>query len=134
MSLPEIDVAVAIIRNAQGQVLVNQRQTDKEHAGYWEFPGGKFESGESPSQALIRECKEELGISVMGDAPLMELSHAYPNKNVRLHVRVVSDFKGAVRALEGQKLHWLTLTESDNLKLLPADIPILKALAKHAVK
>ena len=111
MSLHEIDVAVAIIRNAHGQVLVNQRQTDKEHAGYWEFPGGKFESGESPSQALIRECKEELGISVMGDAPLMELSHTYPSKKVRLHVRVVREFQGDVRPLEGQKLKWLTLSE-----------------------
>lgn len=134
MSLPEIDVAVAIIHNAQGHVLVNQRQSDKEHAGYWEFPGGKFEQGESASQALIRECKEELGIAVIGDAPLLELSHTYPGKKVRLHVRVVNEFQGLVRPLEGQKLMWLTLSELTNLKLLPADLPILEALAKQAVK
>ena len=131
MSLPEIDVAVAIIRNAHGQVLVNQRQTDKEHAGYWEFPGGKFEQGETPSQALIRECREELGIEVLGDAPFMELSHTYPGKNVRLHVRVVSEFNGKVRPLEGQKLQWLTLPELNKLNLLPADLPILNALANY---
>ena len=59
-----IDVAVAIIIDSQNRILVNQRTCDREHAGQWEFPGGKFEKSELISQALVRECQEELGITI----------------------------------------------------------------------
>jgi len=126
-----IDVAVAIIINAQQQILVNQRQSDKEHAGQWEFPGGKFEENEDVSLALIRECQEELGIKISSHSPLLVLTHNYPRKTVRLHVRTVNNYIGQPNSLEQQKLAWHSLDELYNINLLPADLPILHALEAY---
>jgi len=134
MSTAEIDVAVAIIRDSQNQILVNQRQADKEHAGFWEFPGGKFALGENASEALKRECMEELGIEVLSDTALLELVHTYPNKRVRLHVRWVVNYRNIPSALESQKLAWLSLSQLYELNLLPADQPILKALEQYLIE
>ncbi len=125
-----IDVAVAIIIDSENKILVNQRTSDREHAGQWEFPGGKFEKGESINQALIRECKEELGINVNEHVALMVLEHAYPKKTVRLDVQVVQAYTGKVLGLENQKLAWHSLSELYQIDLLPADLPILHALEK----
>lgn len=123
-----IDVAVAIIIDSQHKILVNQRTSDKEHAGQWEFPGGKFEKGETVSQALVRECKEELGIIIQEHKPLLVLTHAYPDKIVKLDVQIVHSYIGKVAGLENQKLAWHSLQELHKINLLPADMPILKAL------
>ena len=125
-----IDVAVAIIIDSDKKVLVNQRNSDKEHAGQWEFPGGKFEKGESVGQALVRECQEELGILVQEYESLIVLEHAYPSKTVRLDVQLVKEYVGMVSGLENQKLAWHSLTELYQINLLPADLPILHALEK----
>lgn len=125
-----IDVAVAIIIDSENKILVNQRTSDREHAGQWEFPGGKFEKGESINKALIRECKEELGINVNEHVALMVLEHAYPKKTVRLDVQVVQAYTGKVLGLENQKLAWHSLSELYQIDLLPADLPILHALEK----
>ena len=126
-----IDVAVAIIRDDQGRILVNERQANKEHAGHWEFPGGKFDDAESVSQALYRECKEELGIDVLEEQAFLEYTHAYPSKTVRLHVRLVSHYENEPESKESQKLAWMSLSELKSLKLLLAgDQAILMALEK----
>ena len=131
MSQNIIDVAVAIIRDSSGRVLVNERQANKEHAGHWEFPGGKFNGDESASAALQRECKEELGIDVLEDQSLLVLTHAYPDKTVCLHVRLVKSYENNPDSLEGQKLAWMSLEELKTLDLLlEADQPIIKALDK----
>ena len=123
-----IDVAVAIIMDSQHKILVNQRTHDKEHAGQWEFPGGKFETGETVNQALVRECKEELGITVQKHEPLVVLQHVYPNKTVRLDVQIVNLYTGKAISLENQKLAWHSLADLYHIDLLPADLPILQAL------
>ena len=125
-----IDVAVAIIIDSQNRILVNQRTCDREHAGQWEFPGGKFEKSELISQALVRECQEELGITIQEHVSLIVLEHAYPNKTVRLDVQLVKSYEGKVLGLENQKLAWHSLTELYEINLLPADLPILQALEK----
>ena len=130
MTVKVIDVAVAIIMNSQRKILVNQRTSDKEHAGQWEFPGGKFEKGETVSQALVRECNEELGIAIQKHEPLLVLRHAYPNKTVRLDVQIVSTYLGEASGLENQKIAWYSLQELYSIDLLPADMPILQALEK----
>lgn len=123
-----IDVAVAIIIDSQDRVLVNQRTSDREHAGEWEFPGGKIEKGESVSQALVRECQEELGVTIQEHVPLLVLEHAYPKKTVKLDVQIVKSYTGKVVGLEHQKLAWHSLHELYEINLLPADLPILHAL------
>ncbi|MBT8141064.1 MAG: 8-oxo-dGTP diphosphatase MutT [Gammaproteobacteria bacterium] len=129
MSETAIDVAVAVIRDAAGRILVNKRQIDKEHPGMWEFPGGKFDPHETPEQALYRECEEELGIRVKAAQELICLSHEYPKKTVCLHVFVVSEYLNIPQALEQQEMAWKTLNELMVFEgLLQADRPILEKL------
>ena len=123
-----IDVAVAVIIDSEQRILVSQRTSNREHAGLWEFPGGKFEKGESISQALVRECQEELGITIKEHVPLMVLKHSYPKKIVKLDVQIVMSYVGDVSGLENQNLAWHSLPELHEINLLPADLPILHAL------
>jgi len=122
-----LDVAVAIIKNSEGQVLINEH-LDPSHYGHWEFPGGKFETGESPIEALVRECREEIGINVTKSNALITFSYQYPNKTVRLHVFEVIEYKGLVQALENQKINWVLPENLDQQNMLPADVTIVKAL------
>ena len=80
---PRIDVAVAVVFNAAGQVLWGCRPEGKPYAGYWEFPGGKVESGEAIIDALKREFVEELGVQVMSAEPWCGVEHVYPHAHVR---------------------------------------------------
>jgi 8-oxo-dGTP diphosphatase len=97
-------------------------------AGYWEFPGGKFEPGESASEALYRELEEELGVVVENSEPLIELVHHYPERSVRLHVRIVRQWLGEPKSLDQQALAWAPASRLTDWDLLPADAPIVKAL------
>ncbi|MGA8259060.1 MAG: Nudix family hydrolase [Arenicellales bacterium] len=123
-----IEVAVGVVYDARGRVLVNQRQAGKAFAGQWEFPGGKIETGESPPGALARELAEELGINVERQRPLICLSHRYENLRVRLHVNEVLAYGGVPRALEGQNLRWIEPEGLRKLDLLAADAPIVRAI------
>ena len=124
----EVHVLVGILEDGDGRVLVNQRRPGTHMAGFWEFPGGKRARGESRRTALERELAEELGIDVLDASPLIELSHAYPEKRVRLDVWVVARYAGEPRGLEGQPLKWVPVEELLDVGLLPADAPIVQAL------
>lgn len=128
MTATEVNVAVAILRDKRGRVLVNQRQAGKEHAGQWEFPGGKFDGNETASEALRRECMEELGIEVLQDIPFIQFSHSYATKKIRLHVRMVNKYQHQPFAQEGQPLEWVSITKLNTLNILPADKVIIDAL------
>jgi len=123
-----IDVAAAIVRHADGRVLLAERPPGKPWAGYWEFPGGKIESGEEPVAALARELHEELGIEVDAATPWITFVYAYPEKQVRLHFFRVQRWHGTPYGREGQCLAWEkpdTLTVGP---LLPANVKVLQAL------
>ncbi|NNC63350.1 MAG: (deoxy)nucleoside triphosphate pyrophosphohydrolase, partial [Gammaproteobacteria bacterium] len=77
---PRIDVVVALIRDSSGRVLVSRRRPGSHMAGFWEFPGGKRDSGEAARDALARELDEELGICVLSAEPFMSLDHEYPDR------------------------------------------------------
>ena len=128
LTMKVIDVAVAIFRNSDGEVLINERLGDDIHSGHWEFPGGKFEDKETPQQALVRECREELGVVVTQCSPLMTFTHAYPSKKVRLHVFLVNSYDNEPQSLEGQPLRWVQVKGLKAQNLLPADIAIIHAL------
>ena len=127
----EVHVLVGILEDADGRVLVNQRRPGTHMAGFWEFPGGKRASGEGRRQALDRELAEELGIEVRDALPLLELSHTYPEKRVRLDVWLVARYAGEPRGLEGQPLKWVPVDELLDVGLLPADAPIVHALQQR---
>lgn len=102
-----LHVAVGILQDDAGRVLIARRPIGKHLAGLWEFPGGKFELGEGPATALARELAEELGISVIRSEPFGRVQHSYPDRMVILHVRRVVAFTGVPHGLEGQALAWV---------------------------
>ena len=118
MSVKIVLVAACALVDADGRVLLAQRPAGKTMAGLWEFPGGKIETGERPEQSLIRELKEELGITVSDAclAPLTFASHAYPDFHLLMPLYVCRRWEGTVTALEGQKLAWVTAEQVAGLR------------------
>ncbi len=126
---PIINVAAAVIFAPDGRFLLAQRPVGKPWAGYWEFPGGKFEPGEDESQALARELHEELGIEVDQAWPWITRVFAYPERTVRLHFHRVPRWHGEPHGKENQALAWQSPENVTVAPLLPANAPVLKALA-----
>ena len=122
-------VAAAVVVRADGTVLLAQRPAGKPYAGYWEFPGGKLEPGESPRDALARELVEELGIVVRRAAPWIVQEHVYPHAHVELHFFRVFAFDGEPVGHDGQAFSWQRPGAFDVAPLLPANTRVLAALA-----
>ncbi|MEO8224795.1 MAG: 8-oxo-dGTP diphosphatase MutT [Gammaproteobacteria bacterium] len=125
-----IRVAAGVLRDAAGRVLIARRPAGGHVGGFWEFPGGKLQAGETPDQALARELQEELGVTVESALPFMSYRHTYPERVVELHVFAVTGYAGEPRGVEGQPLRWVTLKELPSAGLLEADLPIAEALAR----
>lgn len=123
-----IEVAAAVIVNAQGDFLLAQRPPSKPYSGYWEFPGGKIEEGESVRAALVRELEEELGINVTHAYPWITRDYDYTHASVRLHFHRVIAWTGELHGREGQVFVWQTPDKITVEPLLPANAPILRAL------
>jgi len=123
-----VEVAVAVIQQPDGHFLMAQRPQGKVYAGYWEFPGGKVEAGESPYYALVRELHEELGIEVETAYPWLTRVFTYPHATVRLNFFRVTNWLGEPHGREGQVLSWQHLPELTVKPILPANDPILRAL------
>lgn len=99
-------VAVGVVRNRQGEVLIAKRSAAQHQGGLWEFPGGKIEPGESTHAALARELAEELGIVVRHSTPVIRIPYAYADRQVVLEVEAVTAYQGEPQGLEGQPLAW----------------------------
>lgn len=123
-----LHVAVAVIQDHRGRVLLSQRPEHVHQGGLWEFPGGKIESGETLSQALKRELREELNIEVTTHKPLIRITHHYSDKSVVLDVHRVTGFNGTPEGLEGQPLSWVSVAKIGDYPLPAADRPIVTAL------
>jgi 8-oxo-dGTP diphosphatase len=127
-AVKRIDVAVGVLRNAAGEYLFAQRPEGKPMAGYWEFPGGKVESGESIHTALARELHEELGIEIADSTRWTEVEHIYPHAHVLLHFRIITEWRGEPHGRENQSLHWQKLVvNTDGVVSTPSTEPILPA-------
>lgn len=122
-----VEVAVGILSRADGCYLFTQRPADKSYAGYWEFPGGKLEPGETIEQALKRELMEELGITILGCTFWQSLGYHYEHAHVHLNFCKITQWLGEPVGLEGQTLSWQSLP-TQLTPLLPASVPILEQL------
>lgn len=130
-----VQVAVAILTRPNGEYLLASRPNGKGWAGWWEFPGGKIEVGETPEHALIREAQEELGITPTQIQPWIKRRYDYPAthdaeaKTVLLHFFFVSAWQGELQAREGQQLAWQHPQQLNVSPVLPANAPIMQALS-----
>ncbi len=131
-------VAVAILQRENQQFLLASRPQGKPWAGWWEFPGGKIEVGELPEHALARELQEELGILPTSYQPWLEKlfdypeTHDSPAKTVHLHFFFVTKWQGEMLPKEGQILSWQLAGQVNVAPILPANLPIMDALASLA--
>lgn len=123
-----VEVSAAVLQRPDGSYLLAQRPVDKIWAGYWEFPGGKIEPGETPHHALVRELREELGISVTTAYPWLVRVFTYPHATVHLNFFRVTAWVGELHPHEGQQFAWQHPPEVNVLPVLPANAPIIRAL------
>src|SRR5262249_56458510 len=105
------------------------RRGRKVYAGYWEFPGGKVETGEPVAAALSREIREELGVEIERADPWVTRVFVYPHATVRLHFYRVDSWSGELRALEHDAIAWQHPDATDLVPMLPANGPVLRALS-----
>lgn len=123
-----VDVAVGVLIDAAGRFLLTSRPDGKVYAGYWEFPGGKLEAGESVAEALARELHEELGIAIGAVHPWKVEIVDYPHARVRLHFCKVFEWRGDFVMREGQTMAWQDLPV-EVAPVLPGTIPVLQWFA-----
>ena len=123
-----IDVAVGVLLDAQGNFLLTSRPEGKVYAGYWEFPGGKLEAGETVEQALRRELQEEIGIVIDAAQPWKTELVDYPHALVRLNFCKVHAWTGELDMREAQSFAWASLPVALS-PVLPGTLPVLDWLA-----
>ncbi|MEO8923389.1 MAG: NUDIX domain-containing protein [Caldimonas sp.] len=119
-----VDVAVGVLIDAEGRFLLTSRPEGKVYAGYWEFPGGKLEAGESVEQALHRELHEELGVTIGAVVPWRVTLMDYAHARVRLHFCKVREWHGGLEMREGQQMAWQSLPVEVG-PVLPGTLPVL---------
>jgi 8-oxo-dGTP diphosphatase len=127
-SSARVEVVAAVLLREDGRFLLGQRPAGKVYAGYWEFPGGKIEPGESAVAALKRELHEELGIEIERADPWLTREYDYAHAAVRLRFFRVARWWGALHARERQRFAWQSPELITVDPLLPANAPILRAL------
>ncbi|CAG2152748.1 NUDIX domain-containing protein [Cupriavidus numazuensis] len=125
------EVAVGVLVQPDGRFLLAQRPGGKPYEGYWEFPGGKLEPGETVEAALARELHEELGLDITECVRWHVLEHDYPHAYVRLHFCKVTAWRGDPVGREGQAFSWQTVPVTVE-PLLPATIPVVEWLGEES--
>jgi len=126
-----VQVAVGLVRNTRGQWLLASRPAGKAYAGWWEFPGGKIEPGETAEQAVCRELREELAITASAAVVREVLPYDYSHARVQLHFCVVTGWTASDRGplgLEGQQVCWVWSGGPQPFPLLPASRPVMRGL------
>ena len=128
MSHDVVEVAVSVLRDAQGRVLLAERTARQVAAGFWELPGGKIDPGETAAQAAARELREEIGVQAQRFEPWFVHEHAFPTRRVRLHLFRVTQWAGTPHGHEGQRLAWVDPGSPQVAPLLPSNTRALAVL------
>ena len=124
-----LDVAIAVIEK-EGNYLITQRLPNDSFGGYWEFPGGKVNSGETLQDCLAREIQEELGVAIAVGRTLTVVEHEYPARTIRLHCFLCRILSGEPKAVECAGWRWVAAAELAQFRFPPASGPIIEALRK----
>ncbi|GAA0855571.1 8-oxo-dGTP diphosphatase MutT [Aliiglaciecola litoralis] len=122
-----VDVSVGVIKQER-KIFVSKRADELHQGGFWEFPGGKVEPDELPSEAMRRELFEEVGIVVTKQSPFMLIEHDYGDKHVRLHIFLIEAFDHQPTGKEGQQTQWVELSALPELAFPAANTPIVEKL------
>lgn len=128
-----VHVAVGVVLRAQ-RVFITRRAAAQHQGGFWEFPGGKCEAGESVEQALTRELREEIGIELHCCQPLICIEHDYGDKQVKLDTYLVTDFSGEPYGREGQPGRWIAVDTLQQYAFPAANVAIIEALQSLPLK
>jgi len=124
----QVTVSAGVIEY-QGKILIAQRKKTKSLGGFWEFPGGKIEAGETGEQALAREIKEEFDIQIQVGEHLTKVSYDYPDFHLTMFVyRATWNGEGKIQICDHEQYKWVDLEELKNFDFPPADIPVLEIL------
>lgn len=123
-------VAAVIFNQDQSQIFITKRPDDKHKGGFWEFPGGKVEAGESIEQAMVRELEEEIGITVTEQALFEHLEYDYPEKLLKFDFITVTNFSGQPYGREGQQGEWVSIADLANYQFPEANVPILERVIR----
>lgn len=134
MSVKQIIEVVAALIWDNDKFLICQRPANKARGLLWEFVGGKVEQGETKDQALIRECQEELAITVEPNNVFTEVTHEYPDITVHLTLFNCAILRGQPQLLEHNAMAWITPAEISNYSFCPADVEILKKIRDNGGK
>ena len=126
-----LTVVAAVIRAADGRVLLTKRPLGSHMGGLWEFPGGKVDAGEAPHDALARELREELGLEVRVERPITFAVHEEPGLRILLLFYAVQIVYGEPRGREGQAVKWVSVTDLPSYPTPPADAEIVRLLAEE---
>lgn len=124
-----LQVSVGILLKPNQTTLIQERRQGTDCAGYWEFPGGKIKALETPKDALVRELKEELNITILDVEQLVQLDYDYSHVQVRLYTFLIRHWAGQAQGKEGQKIVWVTPEQAKSYQLLAAAYPLLDAIA-----
>ncbi|EKO3398789.1 8-oxo-dGTP diphosphatase MutT [Vibrio fluvialis] len=124
-------VAGIIFNQDKSQIFITKRPDNLHKGGFWEFPGGKVEAGESIEQALTRELDEEIGIEVTQQAPFEHLEYDYPEKSLKFDFMLVTAFNRQPYGREGQQGEWVNVAELTNYTFPEANVPVLERVLKE---
>ncbi len=124
-----IEVVAALLVDGD-RFLICRRPAHKARGGLFEFPGGKVEPGETPAQAIVRECREELAVTVQPQEPVADVTHHYPDLTIHLTLIRVALTDGMPTALEHDQLCWITAGELTDYPFCPADVTFHPAIRR----
>jgi 8-oxo-dGTP diphosphatase len=126
--MKQLQIAVGIIRNSEGEIFITRRAEDAHMANKLEFPGGKIEAGETPEQALVRELHEETGITATLYSQFEKLAYAFPDRHITLWFFLVEDWEGEPWGKEGQPGQWIAQHKLAAEDFPPANEPVIQKL------
>ncbi|OQA62071.1 MAG: (deoxy)nucleoside triphosphate pyrophosphohydrolase [Treponema sp.] len=129
-----IDVAAAVIENREGRILIARRKPEISLGGYWEFPGGRIEPGETAAECAAREMKEEMDVHIETGDVLAETVHDYGTKTVHLVAVRAILLGGRMRLHDHDDIRWVTVAEMDDYLFAPADEAIVEAIQADSKK